>query len=172
MSYTGQTSNDQTQWRRHRCASAWRPLEVAATILAFVVFWPLGLALLAMKLWQMNANPGSNLATFAQTKAEWARGACKAWRPAQSASMNSFWSAQPRSPRTNNGWNPPSSGNAAFDDWRNGEIARLEEERSKLEAAEREFTQHIDELRRARDREEFERFMAARRSPPPPAPQS
>ncbi|MGH7248721.1 MAG: DUF2852 domain-containing protein, partial [Pseudomonadota bacterium] len=38
-------------------------------------------------------------------------------------------------------------------------LARLEEERQKLVAAEREFAEFMENLRHARDREEFERFM-------------
>ena len=53
-----------------------------------------------------------------------------------------------------------SSGNRAFDEWRAGELGRLEEERRKLVAAEREFAEFLEQLRRARDREEFYRFMA------------
>ena len=56
-----------------------------------------------------------------------------------------------------------SSGNRAFDDWRAGELARLEEERRKLVAAEREFADFLEQLRHARDREEFDRFMQERR---------
>lgn len=69
-----------------------------------------------------------------------------------------------------------SSGNVAFDEWREAELARLEEERQKLAAAEREFVDFMENLRRAKDREEFDRFMAARHNrgsesaPPPPPP--
>ena len=56
-----------------------------------------------------------------------------------------------------------STGNVAFDEWRESELARLEAERRKLAEAERDFAQHIEELRRARDREEFESFMRARK---------
>ena len=59
------------------------------------------------------------------------------------------------------GWR--STGNVAFDEWRESELARLEAERRKLAEAERDFAQHIEELRRARDREEFESFMRARK---------
>jgi hypothetical protein len=55
-----------------------------------------------------------------------------------------------------------SSGNGAFDDWRDAELARLEEERKKLVAAEQEFANFMANLRRARDREEFDRFMNER----------
>jgi hypothetical protein len=52
-----------------------------------------------------------------------------------------------------------STGNRAFDEWRATELARLEEERQKLVAAEREFAEFMENLRHARDREEFQRFM-------------
>jgi len=50
-----------------------------------------------------------------------------------------------------------STGNRAFDEWRAFELARLEEERQKLVAAEHEFAEFMENLRHARDREEFER---------------
>lgn len=100
--------------------------------------------------------------TFAQQKAEWARGACRGWQSAQQSWGQ--WGMQSGGAPRSGSWNMRSSGNAAFDDWRAGELARLEEERRKLEDAEREFSEHIDELRKARDREEFQRFMDARRN--------
>ena len=60
----------------------------------------------------------------------------------------------------------PSTGNAAFDEWRTVELARLDEERRKLDDAQREFAEYVDAIRRAKDREEFERFMAERRARP------
>ena len=45
-------------------------------------------------------------------------------------------------------------------------IARLDEERRKLDDAQREFAEYVDAIRRAKDREEFERFMAERRARP------
>jgi hypothetical protein len=61
-------------------------------------------------------------------------------------------------------FSPTGTGNMAFDDWRRAELERIERERQKLMEAEREFAAFSDELRRARDREEFERFMQARRN--------
>ena len=65
---------------------------------------------------------------------------------------------------------PASSGNRAFDEYRAETLKRLEEEQ-------REFKEFLDRLRFARDKTEFDQFMAERRSrsaspPPPPAPQS
>jgi hypothetical protein len=55
---------------------------------------------------------------------------------------------------------------AAFNEWRTAELARLDEERRKLDEAQREFAEYSDAIRRAKDREEFDRFMAERRARP------
>ena len=57
-------------------------------------------------------------------------------------------------------WNIPNgesrpTGNIAFDEYRETTLKRLEEER-------REFTQFLERLRRAKDQEEFDRFMSER----------
>ncbi|QGY03395.1 DUF2852 domain-containing protein [Methylobacterium mesophilicum SR1.6/6] len=59
-------------------------------------------------------------------------------------------------------WFPSArtSGNTAFDAWRDGEISRIEAERRALETRLREFLGFVDKLKRARDRETFERFVA------------
>jgi hypothetical protein len=51
---------------------------------------------------------------------------------------------------------PPSSGNRAFDDYRADTLRRLEEEQ-------REFKEFLERLRFAKDRAEFDQFMAERR---------
>jgi hypothetical protein len=57
------------------------------------------------------------------------------------------------------------TGNSAFEDFKRAELARLEEERRKLVEAQAEFGDFLDRLKRARDREEFERFMTDRIAP-------
>ena len=47
-----------------------------------------------------------------------------------------------------------------------GAAARLEQERQKLENAHREFAEFLDNVRKSKDREEFERFMNERRNRP------
>jgi hypothetical protein len=54
-------------------------------------------------------------------------------------------------------FSPPSSGNRAFDEYREETLRRLEEEQ-------REFREFLDRLRVAKDRAEFDAFMAARRN--------
>ena len=58
------------------------------------------------------------------------------------------------------------TGNAAFNEWRTAELTRLDEERRKLDEAQREFSEYVDAIRRAKDREEFDKFMAERRPRP------
>lgn len=54
-----------------------------------------------------------------------------------------------------------ASGNTAFDEWRAAELSRLERECGELEMKHREFTAFVESLRRAKDRETFDRFMNA-----------
>ena len=57
---------------------------------------------------------------------------------------------------------PPSSGNRAFDDYRAETLKRLEDEQ-------REFREFLDRLRFAKDKTEFDQFMAERRNRAPDA---
>ena len=64
--------------------------------------------------------------------------------------MQLIW--RPRNP-------PTSSGNRAFDDYRSETLKRLEDEQ-------REFKEFLERLRFAKDRAEFDQFMADRRQRP------
>ena len=59
------------------------------------------------------------------------------------------------------------SGNAAFDDYRAAVLKRLEEERRKLDEEQMAFRAFVERLRRAKDQEEFDRFMADRNGSAP-----
>ena len=93
----------------------WTPATIALMVLGFVVFWPLGLAMLAYILF------GERLQAFkteANNKVDSLSRACRGRR----------WH--------NNGWGHEhrhTSGNMAFDDWRKAELDRIEEERRKLD---------------------------------------
>jgi len=56
---------------------------------------------------------------------------------------------------------PPSSGNRAFDEYRMETLRRLEEEQQ-------EFRDFLQRLRFAKDKTEFDQFMAERRARPEP----
>ena len=57
--------------------------------------------------------------------------------------------------------NAPSSGNHAFDEYRTETLKRLEDEQ-------REFRDFLERLRFAKDKTEFDAFMAERRNRPAP----
>jgi len=59
------------------------------------------------------------------------------------------------------GFGPPTSGNRAFDEYRVETLRRLEEEQH-------EFKNFLDRLRHAKDKEEFDQFMAQHRPKPTP----
>ncbi len=120
----------------------WTPLTIALMVLGFVLFWPLGLAMLAYIIW------GDRLPEFRRS-AEGVRddfkrsfGGCGAKRWDTSSST--------------------ASGNSAFDAYRAAELKRLDEERRRLDGERAEFEAFVQNLRRARDQEEFDRFKADR----------
>jgi hypothetical protein len=159
----GSSGNQDRQSRRdRRCGrSRWRPVELLAMILGFIVFWPIGLAVLFLKVWQKReGRPDQDLVDFVQERTSDMRSRCAArraqWAPAE-------WAQKEWRPGFG-GFGQRPTGNSAFDDWRTAELTRLEEERQKLVQAERDFAEHLDKLRRARDREEFDRFMNERRA--------
>ena len=127
---------------------AWTPATIALMVIGFMVFWPLGLAMLAYIIWgdrldgfKRDVNRATD-GVFAGCR----RGANKAHR----------W-----------GHGSSRTGNVAFDDWRDKELERLAEERRKLVEMLAEFDEYARELRRTKDQEEFDRFMANRKSNPP-----
>ena len=138
------------EWREQR-PGAWRPLELAAMIAGFAIYWPIGLAVLFAKLWQRREGHSGDLFGFARDKAM--AGMPAGWQSARDEVV-SKWNA--------GGFGFRGTGNSAFDEWRSAELERLEAERRRLADAEREFAEYLARLRKARDREEFERFMQER----------
>lgn len=134
-----------TPWAATCGAAAWSGSEILAMVLALLVFWPAGVALWLLKRWQRSEGHTGDLPGFVRA------------RVVQLGESFGIASTA-KTPTTQ--WR--ASGNTAFTQWRQGELDRLEAERRKLADSEREFAEHIDQLRRARDREEFESFMRAR----------
>ena len=114
-----------------------RPAWVLATVIAFWMFWPLGLAVLAYLAWT------------GRLKAMAAGG-----MPGGLAGVGQWFNL--RGDQGGEGSGARSSGNKAFDDYRAETLRRLEEEQ-------REFKDYLERLRRARDKAEFDGFMAERR---------
>ncbi len=123
----------------------WTPATIALMVLGFVVFWPLGLAMLAYIIF------GDRLKSFKKDANETVDGIF--------ASCRSKWGG-----RRGGSSFRSATGNVAFDDWRDAELSRLDEERRKLDEMREEFDSYVRELRRAKDQEEFDRFMRERRA--------
>ena len=122
---------------------AWTPATIALMVLGFIIFWPLGLAMLAYIIW------GDRLEGFKSEVNE-----------ATDRVIDGFAKTKSRTTSAR-------TGNVAFDEWREVELARLEEERKKLDEMRREFDAYQRDLRRAKDAEEFDAFMKSRNSKPP-----
>ena len=119
---------------------------IAAVVMGFILFWPIGLAILAF-------------GAFTGRLGYWRNEMRGHWQAMQSGNGGGCgWGR-----RGGGRWTAPS-GNQAFDDYRAETLRRLEEEQ-------REFVDYLERLRRAKDKAEFDQFMAERRGAPrPPSP--
>jgi hypothetical protein len=103
-----------------------KPAWITLMVLGFIVFWPIGLALLAYLIWSERMGCGHKRRNRKLGRWTWER---------------------PEG---------PPSGNRAFDEYRAETLRRLEEEQT-------EFKTFLDQLRFAKDKAEFDEFMAERR---------
>ena len=137
-----------------RPVGPFRPLGIGLVVLGFIFCWPVGVATLAfligsgiMGCWHHGGEQGSGRhhwqermeARRARWEQKWAR---------------HFGEGQGRAQAR-------SSGNRAFDAYRDDTLKRLEEE-------ELEFREFLDKLRFAKDKAEFDNFLANRRPPAVP----
>ncbi|MDB5506044.1 MAG: hypothetical protein JWR75_682 [Devosia sp.] len=122
----------------------WAPLTIALMVLGFIVWWPVGLAVLGYILWGEKFGGSADKAQAFMSRQKSRMGNC--------------------GPRNyeRHGYSRQSSGNAAFDDYRTEQLKRLDEERQRLDEEINAFHDHMANLRKARDREEFDRFMQDR----------
>ena len=106
-----------------------KPAWIGLMVVAFILFWPAGLAILAYLLWSGRMGcwkGGPARGRFNRENWKWGRGKAA------------------------------SSGNSAFDQYREETLRRLEEEQQ-------EFFDFLQRLRKAKDKAEFDQFMAERR---------
>jgi hypothetical protein len=123
-----------------------RPLLIAATITGFIIWWPVGLALLFVSIW--NKKIGRYM--FGRERAGQGFAGCGGWGSRRGGMGMAMGMRGSQS----------GSGNQAFDEYRADTLRRLEEEQG-------EFTQFLERLRFAKDKAEFDQFMAERRPRPP-----
>lgn len=125
----------------------WSALTIALMVLGFIIFWPLGFAVLAYILWGEY---------FGGSKEQ-----AETWLKSKKGAFKSKGGCTGRARHRHE-----VTGNAAFDDYRAEQLQRLEDERRRLEEEREAFEQYLANLHKARDREEFDRFMRERNSGP------
>ena len=145
-------------------------MGVILMILSFIWWWPLGLMILALLIasgrmgcWHrpifVGGGPmGCWSHGFDRWEDKMARMQAKMDRVR--AKMEAMRGGAGGTGRASDWWGrPTTSGNRAFDDYRSETLQRLEEEQ-------REFKEFLERLRFAKDRAEFDQFMAERRNRP------
>jgi hypothetical protein len=113
-----------------------KPAWIVLMILGFYAWWPLGLVILAFIVGTGRMGCWNQHGMSRQNKGDSMRSGINWW-----------------------GTTPPSSGNRAFDEYRADTLRRLEDEQ-------REFKEFLQRLRFAKDRAEFDQFMAEQRNRP------
>ena len=137
-----------------------KPAWIALMVLSFILFWPIGIALLVYLKWSGRMFCSRRYGHWDMPDRQQAR---EEWREHRRQAREEW-----RSWKRRHRWGrPETSGNVAFDEYREETLNRLDEEQ-------REFRDFLDKLRAAKDRAEFDQFMADRRNRPapetPPAP--
>jgi hypothetical protein len=127
-----------------------KPAWIGLTILSFMLWWPLGLVVLGFLI-------GSG------RMACWAQGGGSRWQRRMERMQQRMSRMQAAAERWGYGGDRTraryATGNRAFDEYRAETLRRLEDEQ-------REFMEFLDRLRHAKDKTEFDEFMAERRHRP------
>jgi len=129
-----------------------RPVAIAFTILGFMLWWPVGIAMLIYMV------GSGRMGCFGRRR----RGTHQAQGWQNAGQDEGPWGAW-KSWACGTGRPASSSGNHAFDEYKSETLRRLEEEQ-------KEFSSFLERLRFAKDKAEFDQFMADRRGRPPVAP--
>ena len=129
-----------------------KPAWIALLVVSFILFWPIGLALLIYLKWS------GRMFCSHRGYGHWYGPEGRDARREARREAREEWRAWKRRQR----WGGGSSGNVAFDEYREETLRKLDEEQ-------REFRDFLDRLRAAKDRAEFDQFMNERRNRPPAA---
>jgi hypothetical protein len=132
-----------------------KPAWIGLTVASFILFWPLGLVLLGYLIGSGRMACGAN-------------GNGDRWQRRMERMQRRMERMQAAAERWGVRGYRASSGNRAFDEYRAETLRRLEQEQ-------REFMEFLNHLRHAKDKAEFDEFMADRRrrpDNPDPQPQS
>jgi hypothetical protein len=150
-------------------------MAIVLMILGFVWWWPVGLVILGFLIARRKYGYWRHPMFAGNQPMSYVNNGMDRWDRKMARMQEKMERVRARVERFRGagGWSAPSSsGNRAFDDYRAETLKRLEDEQ-------REFKEFLEHLRVAKDRAEFDHFMAARRERPsepgsqsePPAPE-
>ncbi len=122
-----------------------QPAWIAVMVLGFIIFWPIGLGILGYLIWSGRMGCGRK-----GMRNNWQQRMAGRWERKMER-----WGMTAKAYET--------SGNAAFDEYREETLRRLEQEAE-------EFKGFLDKLRMAKDKAEFEQFMSERKGRPATGP--
>ena len=134
-----------------------RPAWIALMVIGFIVFWPIGLAILAYLIWSGRMGCGwhgtrNDIEGWRQRATDRVNRAAERWERKRER-----WEQRMEHWRGHRDHGLRPSGNHAFDEYREEALRRLEEEAT-------EFREFLERLRAAKDRAEFDDFMRERRN--------
>jgi hypothetical protein len=135
----------------HRLDDWGRPGWIAAMVLGFIFFWPIGLLTLGFLIW--SGRMGCSSYAYAGGYGRRARWERKMEQMNVKMEGMRGWFGQSSETRPQH-FAP--TGNHAFDNYRETTITQLEREAD-------EFRTFLDRLRQAKDKAEFDAFMAERK---------
>jgi hypothetical protein len=133
-----------------------RPFLFVGMILGFILFWPIGLAVLAYMLWSKRMGCTSSWSAN-DRYGQWAQRnqtTAERWERKSAHFMHKMNARMDRWGQKSSPFQP--TGNAAFDEYREETMRRLEDEAA-------EFNDFMSRLRMARDKAEFDQYMADRK---------
>ena len=138
------TTNESGQFRhaRNGCCSKgnWSAINIAAMVIGFVLFWPLGLLIL---YWNIKGRNVKDLPRAVQQK----------W----TAMVNGSWSPSKSDGSTN-------GENTVFDEFQQTQYDRIVEIKEEIKNRARSFRDFSSDSKRREDEAEFQEFMSADRS--------
>jgi Protein of unknown function (DUF2852) len=120
-----------------------KPAWIALMILGFIVWWPVGLVILGFMIWSGRMGCGHG---------RWGRWRHEGWHGRRGGVEGRRFGRY-------------YSGNSAFEEYKTETLRRLEDEQQ-------EFMDFLQRLRHAKDKAEFDEFMAERRNRPQTPPES
>ena len=134
-----------------RWDEAWKPALIAMTVLGFIFWWPLGLAILVFTIWSKKMGFWHHHEDWHEHMQDWRENMMCGGGPGRASRR-----AERQARRWARHMSRHSSGNRAFDEYREETLRRLEEEQT-------DFHDFLERLRMAKDKAEFDEFLAERR---------